>query len=87
MYCTPFFSSIANARAANHSSNMFLLSGSDLWQGVISRREKKKLLGAAEQKKKGQFVYDHITLYQSTESIDANAKEMLDPLIPISKVR
>lgn len=65
---------------------MFLLSGSDLWQGVISRREK-KMLGEVAKLKKGQFVYDHITLYQSTESIDANAKEMLDPLIPISKVR
>lgn len=65
---------------------MFLLSGSDLWQGVISHREKKLLGEAPEQKKKGQFVYDHIILYQSTESIDANA-EILDPMIPVSKVR
>lgn len=31
---------------------MFLLSGSDLWQGVISRREEKKMLGEAVEKKK-----------------------------------
>ncbi len=32
LYCiSHLFSSIANGRAANHSSNMFLLSGSDLW--------------------------------------------------------
>lgn len=38
---------------------------------------------AARQKKKGEFVYNHIIVEQRTESNDADPKEVLVLLIPI----
>lgn len=59
---------------------MFLLNGRDLWQGVISRRG---INGRQCRVLEKEFVYDHITVRQSTESNDVNTKEVLALLIPI----